>query len=55
MKSESVKNDRDRKHDLEEPLLEYAANIVRFCECMTKSDAGRHVSGQLLTLQKQPE
>ncbi len=29
-------------------MLEYAANIIRFCECMIKSDAGRHVSGQLL-------
>lgn len=36
------------KYDLEERLLGYAADIIRFCECMSKSDAGRHVSGQLL-------
>ncbi|CAN5675653.1 four helix bundle protein [soil metagenome] len=37
-----------RKYDLEERLLEYSAEIIRFCECMMKSDAGKHVSGQLL-------
>ncbi len=36
------------KFDLEDRLLDYAAEIIRFTESMVKSDAGRHVSGQLL-------
>lgn len=39
---------RERTFDLEERLLEYAAAIIRFCEKMLKTEAGRHVSGQLL-------
>lgn len=37
-----------RKYDLEERLLEYAADVIRFCDGTMKTDAGRHVSGQLL-------
>jgi four helix bundle protein len=37
-----------KKFDLEERLLDYAASIIRFAEKMIKTEAGRHVSGQLL-------
>src|SRR5262245_10926714 len=36
------------RFDLEDRLLDYAAMVIRFTESMLKSDAGRHVSGQLL-------
>ena len=35
-------------YDLEDRLLEYAARIVRLTEAMAKSQAGKHVSRQLL-------
>lgn len=38
----------NEKYDLEESLLGYAVNIIRFTEKMIKSDAGKHVGGQLL-------
>lgn len=38
----------DRKFDLEERLLEFAARIVRLSEALPRTDAGRHVAGQLL-------
>jgi four helix bundle protein len=34
--------------DLEERLLDYAATIVRLVESMTRSDAARHIGGQML-------
>jgi four helix bundle protein len=39
---------KGRKFDLEDRLLEYAADIIRFSDAMSKSDADRHVAGQLL-------
>jgi four helix bundle protein len=36
--------------DLEERLLEYAANIVRITELMRRTPAGTHVANQLLRL-----
>ncbi|MFO1482319.1 MAG: four helix bundle protein [Verrucomicrobiaceae bacterium] len=36
------------KYDLEERLLDYAVAIVLFTESMVKTEAGRHISGQLL-------
>lgn len=36
------------KYDLEERLLDYAVAIILFTESMVKTDAGRHISGQLL-------
>ena len=36
------------KYDLEERLLEYAANIIRLVEELPGSRAGSHVAGQLL-------
>ena len=36
------------KFNLEERLFDYAADVIRFTESMMKSDAGRHVSGQLM-------
>ena len=38
----------EKKYDLEERLLEYAAAIVRLIECLSRSRAGVHVGGQLL-------
>jgi len=38
----------DRKYDLEERLLEYAAMIIRLVERLPKTRAGNHVAGQLL-------
>lgn len=37
-----------QKFDLEERLLEYAAQIIRLTECLPNSRAGNHVAGQLL-------
>ena len=40
--------DGRKKYDLEDRLLDYAAEVIRFTEGMMKTDAGRHVAGQLL-------
>lgn len=37
-----------RNFDLEERLLEYAAQIIRLTETMRRTQAGIHVAGQLL-------
>jgi four helix bundle protein len=37
-----------RAFDLEERLLEFSARIVRLVEKLPKSEAGKHVGGQLL-------
>jgi len=39
---------KDRKYDLEERLLEFAARIVRVSEKLHPTDAGRHIGNQLL-------
>ena len=39
---------QERKYDLEDRLLEYAASIVRFVEKMPNTRAANHVGGQLL-------
>ncbi|MCX6839659.1 MAG: four helix bundle protein [Verrucomicrobia bacterium] len=36
------------RYDLEERLLNYAADIIRFTESMLKTDSSRHVSNQLM-------
>lgn len=42
-------NGREKpKYDLEERLLDYAASIILFTEGMIKTEAGRHIAGQLL-------
>jgi four helix bundle protein len=41
-------NDGERKFDLEERLLEFAALIIRLVESLPKTRAGNHISGQLL-------
>lgn len=41
--------------DLENRLLGYAAEIVRFTEQMVDSRAGKHVAGQLPLLQESDE
>jgi len=38
----------DKKFDLEERLLEYAAQIVRLVEMLPNTRAGNHVANQLL-------
>ena len=38
----------ERRYDLEDRLLEYAASVIRLVEQMTRSRAGYHVGGQLL-------
>jgi len=39
---------KERQYDLEERLLEYAANIIRLVERLTGTRAGNHIAGQLL-------
>ena len=34
--------------ELEERLIDFAARIVKLCAALQKTDAGRHVAGQLL-------
>lgn len=36
------------KFDLEDRLLDYTAAVIRFVETMNRTQAGRHVAGQLL-------
>jgi four helix bundle protein len=36
------------RFDLEERLLEFATAVIQFVRTLEKSDAGRHVAGQLL-------
>ena len=38
----------ERTFDLEERLLEYAAQIVRLVEKLPNTRAGSHIAGQLL-------
>ena len=38
----------ERKYDLDDRLLDYAATIIRLTEEMDNTRAGNHVSGQLL-------
>ena len=39
---------KEPQYDLEERLLDYAANIVRLVERLPNTRAGNHVAGQLL-------
>ena len=39
---------RGRRYDLEERLLEFAADIVQFVESLPNTKAGNHIAGQLL-------
>ena len=39
---------KEPKYDLEERLLDYAANIIRLVERLPDTRAGNHVAGQLL-------
>lgn len=38
----------NKNYDLESRLLDFAVDVIRFVEKMNKTDAGRHVGGQLL-------
>ncbi len=40
--------DHRRRYDLQERLLDFSAHIVRLVETLPRSEAGRHVGGQLL-------
>ena len=40
--------DGERRFDLEDRLLDYAARILKLCEGLPKNLAGKHVAGQLL-------
>src|SRR5207237_7704972 len=39
---------KEKQYDLEERLLDYAANIIRLVERLPNTKAGNHVAGQLL-------
>ena len=39
---------KEKQYDLEERLLEYAANIIRLVERLPGTRAGNHIAGQLL-------
>src|SRR5438552_5777344 len=39
---------KEKQYDLEERLLDYAANIIRLVERLPNTRAGNHVAGQLL-------
>lgn len=39
---------RDNVFDLEERLLDYAAEIIRLVECLPRTRTGNHVASQLL-------
>jgi four helix bundle protein len=41
-------NEKLRKFDLEERLLDFAAMIIRLVESLPKTRAGNHIAGQLL-------
>lgn len=43
-----MRGERKPKFDLEERLLDFAASIIKFAESMHKTDAGRHIAGQLI-------
>lgn len=43
-----MKENHQPKHDLEERLLDSAVSIIFFTEGMHKTEAGRHIGGQLL-------
>jgi four helix bundle protein len=44
----SAKGNQQPKFDLEERLLDFAVSIIQFTEGMHKTEAGRHIGGQLL-------
>lgn len=39
---------KDRTYDLEDRLLEFASRIIRVCETLPRSLAGKHIASQLL-------
>lgn len=41
-------NGMERRYDLEERLLEYAASIIRLVEQLPRTPAGHHIAGQLM-------
>jgi len=43
-----MKQKNERRFDLEDRLLEYAARILKLCEKLPQTQAGRHITGQLL-------
>jgi four helix bundle protein len=43
-----MKQESERRFDLEDRLLEYAARILKLCEKLPRTQAGKHIPGQLL-------
>jgi len=39
---------KDQQFDLQERLIQYAARIIKLAGALPKTDAGRHVAGQIL-------
>ncbi len=48
MKTANQACNKGPKYDLEERLLDFAVDVIRFVEKMHKTDAGRHVNGQVM-------
>ncbi|MBK8092949.1 MAG: four helix bundle protein [Verrucomicrobiaceae bacterium] len=48
MRTTTPTQNKQQKYDLEERLLDFAVDVIRFVDQMFKTEAGRHVSGQLL-------
>src|ERR1041385_5421495 len=47
-KSRKENGMNEKKYDLEERLLDYAADVIRLVEGLPHTRAGNHVAGQLL-------
>jgi four helix bundle protein len=43
-----MKQESERRYDLEDRLLDYAVRILKLCESLPKTLVGKHISGQLL-------
>ncbi len=48
MNADNPKKNEGKSYDLEERLLVFAVDVIRFVEKMSKTEAGRHCSGQVL-------
>jgi hypothetical protein len=45
MNADNPKKNEGKTYDLEERLLVFAVDVIRFVEKMSKTEAGRHCSG----------
>jgi len=39
---------KEREYDLQDRLIDYAVRIIKLCEALPETKAGRHVSSQIL-------